>query len=345
MNNTCEIEFYDGMSFGDISIDFTCDSIYIDKSSVGKNEKERKDYNLLAVGRSNKVAKQLIANLANNGFFLTTHSNGISLFKKLKDHDSFANLFTDKDIEVWNKTFFTLEKPEHLSEENRMVVVFSSIADFPLNASISRRMFFTNFQSIGKYIPKNTFILRIADLGGVLGSFYLNSNFDPHFEDKVQKLIMKIKSENNISNKHTVLYGVSKGATGALYHGIKMGLKTVAVDPIVSDSYYLEEHNDLHFVQDVFPRSKEEVFTELLKSNINKDMNNIKLVTSKNSEQYLYLNNIIISKNNSINTFIFDNPSIKTHSHVGGNTVNFVTSALNFLLYNTNINSDLVTTY
>ncbi|WGE90851.1 hypothetical protein [Actinobacillus genomosp. 1] len=93
--------------------------------------------------------------------------------------------------------------------------------------------------------------------------FYLNSNADLQFENKVFKLIKKIQKECSALDEHTVLYGTSKGATGALFHGITMGLKTLAVDPIISDKHYLEKFNDLHFVNNVFPEYKQNKFAKL----------------------------------------------------------------------------------
>lgn len=223
--------------------------------------------------------------------------------------------------------------------------MFSSIADFPFNASLSRRMFFKNYSSIAKYIPKDAYILRIADLGGVLGSFYLNSNADPNFENKVQNIIRKIQMEKGINDTHTVFYGTSKGGTGALYHGLKMGMKTLSVDPIVSDDFYINKHNDLHFVEGAFPKYKETKFSEVMSELKYKQLSFIKIITSPNSEQFEYIRDIIFSENLSINKYIFNNPLIKTHPDVGKHTLSFSTTMLNNLLYNIDIDQSFTTEF
>lgn len=345
MSNICKIDFHGNTKLQDLALDFSCDEIYINKSTIGSTEKEKQSYNFLAVGRSNKVAKQLIIELANNGFFLVAHSKGISLFRKLSNYRSFSSSFSNNDIQVLNDTFFTLTIPKSLSEKNRLLVIFSPAADAQYNASISRRMFFSNTENIDKDIPQNTYILRIPDMGGVLGCFYLNNKFDSNFEEKIQKLIEKIQIENDIPQENTVLYGNSKGATGALYYGIKTGLKTIAIDPIVSDRHFIDKHNDSYFTQGITEEHKENVFNELLKASRGKNLNNIKLITSKKSEQYTYIQEIVLSKNESINAFIFNHPMIKNHQDILGNTSNFTKCMLNFLLYDTSVNSGFTTIY
>lgn len=341
-----KIDFTSSTKYEDLNINFNVDEIYIDKSTIGKDEKEKLNFNFLAVGRSNEQAKKLISSLSNNKYFLTAHTNGVSLFKKLTISKRFLANFNNRAVKTWNDTFYTLEEPvEREQFGSRLLVIFSSIADLAFNASIDRRMFFKNFPKVAKYIPKNTYILRIADIGGVLGSFYLNSNADMDFENKVEALIRKIKLDYSIADEHTVLYGTSKGATGALYHGIKMGLNTLAVDPILSDVHYLENFNDLHFVEGVFPEYKQDKFSRLFEDNINKDLTNIKLVTSPNSEQFKYISELVLIPEVKLCSYIFSNPNIKGHTDIGENTLNFVTSMLNNMLYGIDIKTSLVTTY
>lgn len=326
----------------DLNIDFDCQEVYIDKSTIGKDDNEKANYNFLAVGRKNNEAKKVIADLANHGFFLTHHKNGVSLFKKFINGESFSKNF-DKNIQVWNDILYAVESPVQPAGECKLLVLFSSIADLPFNASISRRMFFRNFDTIKKYVPQNTYVLRIVDLGGVLGSFYLPSNFDPSFGNKIQELIKKVAFENTISDSNIILYGSSKGGTGALYHGLLSGYKTLAVDPIVSDRFYLEKHNDQHFVTNVFPESKDELFSRLMREYGEVDLSNIHIVTSPRSEQFESVYHEIILKNDSIHNYIFSNPAIKSHPDVAVQTLNFVTSMLNNLLYDLKINNNLNT--
>lgn len=346
MSGLLKIDFYEDTVFENLDIDYDVDEIYINKSSVGKNKDEKLIHNFLAVGRQNNAAKKLIAALSSHAFYLVKHTNGVSVFKNFKDSNVFINSFEDKNIKCWDDTFYTLDEPfSKGGSKKRLLVIFSSIADFPFNASISRRVFFKNFSTIAKYIPKNTYILRIADLGGVLGGFYLNSNADSNFENKVQNLIRKVQEDEGIADAQVVFYGGSKGATGALYHGLKMGIKTLAVDPIVSDEFYIKTYNDLHFVEGAFPCYKQEKFSNLMLENSNKKLNFIKVITSPNSEQYSYIQNIILSSNTTINNYIFSNPYIKSHPDVGKQTLNFATAMLNNLLYDVSMDTSFISEF
>lgn len=308
-------------------------TLLVDRSKVGINETHRLKHNLLGLARSASHVRRLVSYLANNGFFLVDHANGVSRFEHLSDHSTFANFFNDDSVQLRDGMFYKVEKPSLDVGPPRLLVVFSSIADHPLNASLSRRMFFKNFPTIAKYIPKNTYILRIADMGSILGSFYLNSIFDPHFAAKTQTLIQAIAQGLGVEHSDIVLYGASKGATGAFYHGVSGGYAAVAVDPIVSDQYYLHEMNDLHFVEGNFPFDKETVFSTLLKEV--EPRSPVHIVTSPSSEQYQYIERLLANHHcpQSLMLYRFSNPNISTHTDVGPQTVNFVTAMINNLFY------------
>ncbi|WP_025329006.1 XcbB/CpsF family capsular polysaccharide biosynthesis protein [Bibersteinia trehalosi] len=346
MQNFQKIDFTSNTKYEELNINFEVDEIYIDKSTIGKDEKEKFNFNFLAVGRTNDEAKKLIASLSNNRYFLTAHSNGISLFKKFTNADDFLPNFNNKAVKTWNDTFYILEEPiEKEQSGSRLLVIFSSIADLAFNASIDRRMFFKNFPDIANYIPQNTYILRIADLGGVLGSFYLNSNADIKFEEKIKDLILKIQLEYSISNEHTVLYGASKGATGAVYYGINMGLKALAINPIISDEYYINKFNDLHFVSNVFPESKKEKFIKLFSENSSKDLTNIKIITSPRLVDFPSLRDFLLIPQLKICTYIFNNPKIKSDKDIELHNMNFIIAMLNNMLYGIDTKNSLTTTY
>ena len=164
-----------------------------------------------------------------------------------------------------------------------------------------------------------------------MGSFYLNSNFDSKFESRIQLLIENISNEYSIKKNNIILFGSSKGGTGALYHGVIGGYNTVAVDPIVSDRYYIDKFNDLHFVQGGFPVDKDKKFFDLFKERY--DLMNINVITSQKSQQFEYINKIITKKSN-INLFVFNNSNIKTHPDVGPQTLIFSTTLINSIYYN-----------
>lgn len=330
----------DGLSKGDNFDSF--DEVWIDKSSIGVDDHEKNNHNFLATARKNKLAKNAVVQLANMGYFLYEHTSGVSKFAKLNDGDKFKKLFHDPDVKSFENIFYKLQIPEGISSGFRLLVVFSSIADLPFNANISRRMFFPNYQSISKYIPKNTIVLRIADVGAVLGSFYLNNNFDDNFQSKIQSLIEKIRLEYVIDSNDIVLYGTSKGATGALFHGGSLGYKTVAVDPIVADDHYINNLNDMHFVLGTFPRTKRDIFFSSDYRIAAPSL--VHVVTSPHSEQYSIVSDFL-SRNPSVNSYVVSNPEILGHTTIAPNTLTLVTCLINSLLYGFQYSNRLVTVY
>ncbi|ABY70161.1 hypothetical protein APJL_1609 [Actinobacillus pleuropneumoniae serovar 3 str. JL03] len=340
-----KIEFNENTKYEELNIDFNAKEIYIDKSTIGKDEKEKLNYNFLAVGRANKVAKKLISDLANNSYFLTAHANGISVFTKFIDGESFLPYFKNKGVKVYNQVFYTLDKPIEYDINNRLIVIFSPVSDLPFNASIDRRMFFKDFPNIKENTPKNTYVLRIADIGGVLGSAYLNTISDNKIEERVQELINKIQQDLLISELDTVFYGFGKGATGALYHGIKMHSKTLAIDPLVSDEYYLKEFNDMHFTQGIFDKSKKDKFLQLFNEFKGRDLRNVTIITSINSEQFKYISEIMNLLEPEVNLITLNNKNITESKDIINEGNNIILSLINSLLYGFNFNVNLNTNY
>ena len=55
-----------------------------------------------------------------------------------------------------------------------------------------------------------------------------------------------------------------KEVLAAVYHGLTNNYKIVAVDPILNDEHYVNNKNDLHLIEGVFPQPKEELFKKSL---------------------------------------------------------------------------------
>jgi hypothetical protein len=318
----------------DIKVDFSSKKfIIIDKSTIGLDENECLNHNVFALARKNMYVKKLVVELVNEGYFLVEHKNGFSTFEKFISADKFKHNLTNDNLKIFHDLFYTLQTPQIQSKNPKLLVVFSSVADFSLNASISRRNFFTNFKSIGKYIAPDTYILRISDIGGVVGSFYLNNNFNKEVETSVQLLLEHIINELDIIKENVLFYGASKGATASLYHGIIGGYNVVAVDPIVSDVYHEKTYNDPHFTQGTFPVTKQEKFIKILKEyEINSDIN---IIYSENSPIYNDINKVIKDNDvfEKINYINVVHPKIKDHPDVGPNTIDILTLIINNIFY------------
>ena len=311
--------------------------VYIDRSNVGLLHE--REHNFIGLARHEKYAKEFLIRLVNTGFYLVELSNKKSKFEKFTTATDFKyNIKVDK-LEIYeDRLYYTLDKPKLELNMNRLLVIFSSVADFPYNASIDRRNFFTNFSSISKYIPDNTYILRIADIGGVVGSFYMNTEYNKEMEKDIQELIEFILISNNILKEDVILYGASKGGTGALYHSILGKYKAVAVDPIVSDEYHETVYSDSLFTQNVgnykvYPKSKQEKFTTFMKTNT--IPKNINIIYSEQSPIYGAINSVIREndRENKINYINVCHPKIKTHPDVAVKTINILMLVMNNLFY------------
>jgi len=311
--------------------------LYIDRSNVGL-EKERM-HNLIGFAQREPLVKDLLIYLASKGFYLIEASQGVSKFEKFINAESFKHNVKVKNLQIYKELYYTLDEPLLNFGKNRLIVLFSSVADFAFNADISRRNFFTNFSTISKYIPQNTYVLRIGDIGGVLGNFYMNTTYSNKIEEGVQDLIQFILHSNNIEKSDVVLYGASKGGTATLYHGILGGYKSIAVDPIVSDTYHEENSFDSHFTQPrkvsrLYPQSKQEKFSNFIKGREIPD--NITILYSQNSPIYDAINSIVRDndKENKINYLNVCHPEIKTHPDVAPKTINILMLVLNNFFYN-----------
>jgi len=319
-----------------LDLELPSQTLYVDRSEVG--DINERGHNLIGFSRRESKITELIVKLASKGFFLVSSVKGNSRFEKFTTAENFRTNLKVKNLKIYNNIYYTLEEPLLKFSNPRLIVLFSSVADRAFNADISIRNFFTNFGTIAKYIPQNSYVLRVADIGGVIGSFYMNTTFSNRVEDDVQGLLKSILDSYSIDKSDVVLYGGSKGGTASLYHGILGGYKCVSVDPIVSDQYHEEDSKDSHFTREyngykVYPQTKQEKFINLMKTT--SDFSNINIIYSKQSPIYSSINTII--KENDLETKInylnICHPQIKTHPDVASKTINILLSVINNLFY------------
>lgn len=162
-------------------------------------------------------------------------------------------LYDSRSLKRFKDVFYQLNIPEKkriTNKRNKLVVFFLSLP--PVDGLISNdpqdRSFTEMFLNIQRSLVKDTFVLRIADLNLVRGSFYANSVNFQDYEQQIQSLIRKIMTENDITVDNVVTYGVSRGGVGALIHGAWLNSRIVAVDPIINDEYYVKYKQDVHYV-------------------------------------------------------------------------------------------------
>ncbi|MDJ0356571.1 XcbB/CpsF family capsular polysaccharide biosynthesis protein [Paenarthrobacter sp. PH39-S1] len=323
------------------SLDSTTNYIEIGHAHLGKS-----DESLLDIARRDLEVKQVVSRLAMNGFYvyrITESSSRLvrddviaALWHRVKEGE-----FTVNDDNV----VFSYTAPALLSSSPRLLVIFSSMSA-PIYKPNLMRYFEQNFRTAQKYMPQDTAILRIADIGGVVGAFYLDTARDPGNTKRIQRLITETALNNEIALSDVLLYGASKGGTGALYHGLTGGFKTVAVDPIVSDEYYLHRYNDSHFTADgVFNEPKDAVFKRLVNRNIESDSRltgeptTASVIYSERSPQYSAIETILASQlSGRLAFFNCINPKIQDHPDVSPNSLNTATMLMNMMFYNQQLN-------
>lgn len=297
--------------------------------------------NLVKLARTNSEVRELIATLANNGFYTYMSKDNATRFVSEKSLDRLWMNLVSKDFTRHpNGVVYSFTKAAGTAVPKRLLVVFSSISG-SINTPSLMRYFEQNFKSIQKYIPSDTAILRIADLGGVVGAFYLNTTHLPNNVDNIQQVIHDVRKEHGIAHESVVLYGASKGGTGALFHAITGHYRCVAVDPIVDDEHYIVRYNDAHFTgNEIFPEAKKVVFERMMASLValpeppKSTPVRWSVICSGNSPQYKYISRTLIDNaNGRISFYDSRNPMIKDHPHVGQNTINTATALMNFHLY------------
>ena len=286
--------------------------------------------NIIDLARKDAAAKDMLVLLANAGFHLYVLRDGVSSMVR---HRRIATLWRKVErgeVQADSNGIFYEHQPAAGAGAPKLLVVFSSVAGKMYQASLMRH-FERNFSSIGKYVPHNTHILRIADFGSVLGSFYLNSHALPHNEANIWNRIRETAASIGADRNSTVLYGVSKGGTAAAFYALRHGLRAVAVDPILSDEHYITEHGDLHFTQGTFPATKQERFASLLQD-VHPDAR-LSLICSSRSPQYKYIEPALIRPFQDRFTILnSENPAIKSHPDVGPRTISHMTAQLNLHL-------------
>ena len=312
----------------DVCLNSKAKFLHVDLSALGGSE------NLIEMAFRNPEIRHCMVNAANHGFHIYKHIDGISSFVHLGEIPKFWHLVKEQKLKHFNSLVYEISQPEIGHLKKRLLVVFSSMSDEPFAASISKRCFFKNFKSVNKFIPANTCVLRIVDIGGVVCGYYLNNNYNHSVENDVIGLINKIAMDNGVQDhRDIILYGASKGGTAALFHSINGGFQSVVVDPIVSDIYYEERHNDSHFTRGCFPETKQEKFAKLLNSD--RKINIINIIYSERSPQFDVINSIVRSSllGPGINFINSRHPAIVGHPDVSKMTLGIATSLINGMFY------------
>ncbi|MEB6215592.1 hypothetical protein BUZ94_08420 [Mammaliicoccus sciuri] len=274
--------------------------------------------NLLQLARKDKELHEKYKELLANDYVLYFHQKGISKFYK-REH--VGELFQRKDLKQHKGVFYTLDNPVgrklNTQTEKKLIVIFSCMPDAKRydSALMPNRMFPMFFKGIERNLVKNLYTMRVMDLNCSHGSHYISTTNYPDFELDIQNAIKKVKEELGIEDKNIVLYGFSKGATGAIFHASAMDLKCLAVDPILSIGGELEQ-NDRRFLKGL----RRENIVPDINENLEVSNNQKKFVICSElvEKYYEYSNTLTKDKVNLINVL---DDHIKYHPDISRNTV------------------------
>jgi hypothetical protein len=287
---------------------------------------------LISTATSDDEARDLVMGLATRGFYAFRHTQGVTKFMKREYITAHWSAIQEGPLQVSENGIVYEYQPALNGDTQRLIVIFS-----PINSTVRLdRYVWPSFASLQKFVVPGTAILRVGDLGGVKGAFYLDTTYEPSNAGDVSRLIADIAASEGVESDKILLYGSSKGGTGALFHGLSNGWKFVSVDPIVSDEWYELNEDDYHFTSGtVFPRHKQEVFGELVQQAVDGKLPDISggcVVTSWRSPQYDYIGEALMPLADSLTFFDSGNPEIKKHPDVAPKTISTQVMAMNALL-------------
>lgn len=208
--------------------------------------------NLLVLAQKFQNTYRMYKDLLKNDYILYFHDKEQSFFCK---RTLYEHLWQRKDLIKEGSLFYTLEHPTANKvttlQKKKLLVIFSCMppTEQHYTQSAAVRCFPSFFPLISKNLVKDIIIMRIMDLNLSHGSYYISTSNYPEMEKDVQNAIKKVALSNCVNSEDIVLYGVSKGGLGALYHGSLNDYKVLSVDPVISSEKY-NEKDDYHFLVD-----------------------------------------------------------------------------------------------
>ena len=280
--------------------------------------------------------RRVVVELANKAFFVYVCKDGVTSFVHYSHIGNLWQRVRNGEFKINERGLvYSLAEPLAGFAPTRLVVVFSSMSKHILGPYLMRH-FEQNFATLQKYLPPGTAVLRIADFGGVVGGYYMNSHGLPDNERNVQALIRGIVTTLGLEDDDVVLYGPSKGGSAALYHGMLGGFRVVAIDPILADEHYVRFHNDCHFTVGAFPVDKKEKFGGLSASLSASEVPPVAIICSDRSPQFPYITTVLQEPVQSrVAFFNSRNIEIKTHPDVQVKTLSLTVMLLSMMLYKT----------
>lgn len=114
---------------------------------------------------------------------------------------------------------------------NKVVFYFCGL-DWRFNPN-GRELFAPSYlhRDLMRSLMPDTLVVRIADVNLLWGSWYHNTSNYPEYEKNIIALIKYYQDLYQVSDSHTMLFGVSRGGHAALYYSKIIDLPVVSVAP------------------------------------------------------------------------------------------------------------------
>lgn len=286
--------------------------------------------NLITLARTNETAYKMYKELLSRDYVMYFFDQGISKFQKRK----YVNeLWKKKDLQQHNGIYYTVTAPQERRynklEANKLLVLFTCMPEKSEHDGyhLRARMFPQFFSGIDKSLVKNVHIMRIMDLNASVGSHYVKTTNYPEMEDDIQSAIQKVARELDVNDEDIVLYGASKGGTGAILHGSALDYKSLAVDPIINLEYYNKK--DYHFLVNLREVDLSDRLNQSLENSKRK-----KYIICSPTISFNYDNVQKINKHNTVKIIELIDEHIKKHSDVSKSSVPLQLMVINNLFSN-----------
>lgn len=208
--------------------------------------------NLIKMAWSDEKVNDFLTYLSNLDFILDGNIGDTFRFIK-------RNSFWRPDLREYlahsgNNVYYAddLDPVRHRTGEIKHIVFFFCGMPGPdgLNSlNAEERMFPHLFHNFTRSLTKDTLVVRIADVNGVRGGFYVNTNNYQSQEDDISEFIDFMMNKYQVNANNVVLHGTSKGATGALFYAAKHDLNCVVVDPVLDARDAIMNLHNNHFMR------------------------------------------------------------------------------------------------
>lgn len=299
------------------------------------HEKPESWTTLIHLSFTDNNAHEKLVWLAQRGFFVhRATKSGTQFVHRDSVHKVWPELLDGTYEMDSSGIVYKYSGPRSGGRAKSLVVVFSSVHANMYTQKLNR-YFAQDFPDLEKLVSSQTGVLRVADLDGIVGGFYMPTVRDPKFHSNLKIFLDRFISDLGISLNHTVAFGAAKGGTGALLAALMLKINALAVEPIVEENSVSRPADDRYFTSsEIFTRSKSSVLNAALveyENDTTEDARSqISIITSEKSEEFSAISNFIKqSKSGRIVMIKNRNSSILKHQDVAKVSVGVMMGIIN----------------